>query len=62
MKDLFKIQEKIVPELIRKAELRYTILRTIYYHQPIGRRSLANQIDESERVIRNEVDFLRSRA
>jgi len=62
MKHLFKIQEKIVPELIKKAELRYTILRNIYYNQPIGRRNLANNIDESERQVRNELEFLRSRA
>ena len=61
MKHLFKIQEKIVPELIRLVELRYTILRNIYYNQPVGRRSLANNIDESERQVRNELEFLRSR-
>ena len=61
MNYLFKIQKKIVPELISLAELRYTILRNVYYNQPIGRRGLAQRIDKSERRVRNELDFLRSR-
>jgi len=58
---LFKIQEKIVPELISKAENRYTILRNIYYNQPIGRRILAEKINLSERTVRKELDFLHRR-
>ncbi|MFW6268772.1 MAG: sugar-binding transcriptional regulator [Bacillota bacterium] len=61
MKYLFEIQEKIVPELITLAEIRYTILRTIYYNQPIGRRNLAERLDLSERKVRNELDFLETR-
>lgn len=61
MKHIFKIQKKLVPELISLAELRYTILRNIYYNQPVGRRTLANNIEESERQVRNELEFLRSR-
>jgi len=55
---LFKIQKKIVPELITLAENRYTILRTVYYYQPIGRRNLAQKLNISERNIRNELEFL----
>lgn len=58
---LFRIQEKIVPELISKAENRYTILRNIYYNQPIGRRVLAEKINLSERTVRKELDFLHRR-
>lgn len=61
MRYLFKIQEKIVPELISLAELRYTILRNIYYNQPVGRRTLASLVEISEREARNELEFLRSR-
>ncbi len=57
---LFKIQEKIVPELISLAENRYTILRNVYYNQPIGRRALAEKTLISERSIRNELDFLQN--
>jgi central glycolytic genes regulator len=61
MEYLFKIQEKIVPELISVAENRYTILRNIYYNQPVGRRALAEKTLMSERIIRKELDFLQSR-
>jgi central glycolytic genes regulator len=58
VKYLFKIQEKLVPELISIAENRYTILRNIYYNQPIGRRALAEKTNISERLVRKELDFL----
>ncbi|MFW5971967.1 MAG: sugar-binding transcriptional regulator [Bacillota bacterium] len=61
MEYLFKIQEKIVPELISVAENRYTILRNIYYNQPIGRRALSEKIRMSERTVRRELDFLQGR-
>ncbi|MGM0602948.1 MAG: sugar-binding transcriptional regulator [Bacillota bacterium] len=57
MKKLFKIQEKIVPEIVETAQIRYNILRSIYYHQPVGRRALARMLDLSERKIRNDLDF-----
>ncbi|WFA10205.1 sugar-binding domain-containing protein [Tissierella sp. Yu-01] len=34
-------------------------MRTIYYHQPIGRRALATELNVGERIIRNEVNFLK---
>ncbi len=58
VKYLFKIQEKIVPEMITLAEVRYTILRTINFNQPVGRRTLAGLLDISERNVRNELKFL----
>lgn len=61
MEYLFRIQEKIVPELIVVAENRYTILRNIYYNQPIGRRTLAEKAIMSERSVRKEMDFLQNR-
>ncbi|MFW6386701.1 MAG: sugar-binding transcriptional regulator [Bacillota bacterium] len=61
VKYLFEIQEKIVPELITLAEIRYTILRNVYFNQPIGRRSLAGRVSLSERKVRNELDFLRKK-
>ncbi|MFW5986096.1 MAG: sugar-binding transcriptional regulator [Halanaerobiales bacterium] len=61
MEYLFKIQEKIVPELISVAERRYTILRNIYYNQPIGRRALAEKTNLSERTVRKEMLFLQGR-
>lgn len=58
---LFKIQGKIVPELITVVENRYTILRNIYYQQPIGRRTLAEMTLLSERTVRREMEFLHGR-
>lgn len=57
MNKLFKIQQKIVPEIVKKAQQRYNILRGIYYNQPIGRRALARKLNLSERTIRNDLEF-----
>jgi central glycolytic genes regulator len=59
MKEFIKTQQKIAPELIKVVERRYTILRTIFYFQPIGRRTLAEKIGISERKVRNNLDFLK---
>jgi len=57
--DLIEIQKKIVPEILDMLEIRYNILRTIYYNQPIGRRGLANKLDIGERTVRTEVNILK---
>jgi len=61
VKYLFKIQEKIAPELIFVVENRYNILRNIYYNQPVGRRILAEKTNITERIVRKELDFLCTR-
>lgn len=53
--------ELIVPEAIDILEIRYLILRTVYYNQPIGRRSLSDILGFKERAVRDQVDFLRNR-
>lgn len=60
MKDILLLQQKIVPELIELLEKRYTILRAIYFNQPIGRRALSSQLDIGERIVRSEVNFLKN--
>jgi central glycolytic genes regulator len=60
LKDIVKFQQKIVPELIELLKKRYDVLRTIYYNQPIGRRILANNLGIGERIVRAEINFLRS--
>lgn len=60
MKEILSLQKKIVPELVEILEKRYNVLRTIYYNQPIGRRVLANQLDLGERIVRTEINFLKS--
>lgn len=60
MEEILKLQQKIVPELIELLEKRYNILRTIYYNQPVGRRILANNLELGERIVRTEINFLKS--
>jgi len=57
---ILKLEQKIVPELIELLEKRHDILRTICYNQPIGRRILSNHMCISERIVRNEINFLKS--
>lgn len=59
MKDIISLQQKIVPELIELLQKRYTIMRNIYFSQPIGRRALSQQLNIGERIIRTEVSFLK---
>jgi len=58
MNYLLKIQKKLVPELINVAEIRYNILKEVFNHQPIGRRTLARKLDLSIRSVRKHLDFL----
>ncbi len=53
---LFKL---LVPEMLPVFQKRYTILRTINYNQPIGRRLLAERLALGERGVRSEIDFLK---
>lgn len=59
MQKILKLQKQIVPELVDTLEKRYTILRTIYYNAPIGRRMLATKLNLGERIVRTEVNFLK---
>ena len=60
MENILKLEQKIVPELIELLEKRHDILRMICYNQPIGRRILSNHMCISERIVRNEINFLKS--
>ncbi|MEG2353978.1 MAG: sugar-binding domain-containing protein [Clostridium sp.] len=61
MYEIIKLQQRIVPEVEELFNRRYTILRTILYNQPIGRRILATNLDLGERTIRNEITFLKEK-
>lgn len=50
----------IAPEVIDIVQKRYLILRTIYYNQPIGRRTLSTELGLGERIIRSEVNILKN--
>lgn len=57
--DLLQIQEKLVPDILEVMEKRYIILKNIFLMQPVGRRSLADSIGWTERILRSEVEFLK---
>ena len=59
MKDLIKVQQKLVPDLVDKMYRRFSILTTISQNQPVGRRSLSEHMDMTERVLRSETDMLK---
>lgn len=52
---------KVAPELSEVIERRYIVLRNVAFLQPVGRRGLAARLRWPERMVRNEVDFLRHR-
>lgn len=57
---LIDVQKRIVPDILEVLHKRYRILQFIRSSQPIGRRSLAQAIDLTERVLRKETDFLKN--
>ena len=59
MKDLIKLQRKLIPQVVELMERRYSILRQISLSGPVGRRTLSNILDISERIIRSETEFLK---
>ena len=50
----------IAPEIPELLVRRYRILRKIFYSAPVGRRSLAVYFQVGERVLRREIEILRS--
>ncbi|HZK34299.1 MAG TPA: sugar-binding domain-containing protein [Bacillota bacterium] len=50
---------KVIPEMITLFEKRYTIIRTIYANQPIGRRTLSAIMGIGERIIRSDTAVLK---
>ncbi|MBN7274327.1 SorC family transcriptional regulator [Ligilactobacillus pobuzihii] len=51
--------QTVVPDMINVLSRRYLILKNIKTDRPVGRRSLATQLQLSERVLRTETDFLK---
>lgn len=57
--EIVGLQKKIAPEFVDVIEERYSILKYIRYHQPVGRRVLASQLDMAENSVRNGVKALK---
>lgn len=60
MKKIIELQRKVVPEVLDLTEKRYSILKEISNSKFIGRRSLSSKLNYSERVVRNEIEFLKN--
>lgn len=58
MEEVVGLLKQIAPEITATVENRYTILRSIYFNQPIGRRALSSLLSWPERQIRAEVKEL----
>lgn len=59
-RSIIDIQKRIVPDVIEIMQKRYRILRYIQILQPVGRRNLSQSLNMTERVLRSEIDFLKS--
>ncbi len=59
MQNLLHAQRKLLPDLLDIMQRRYQVLRLVREMQPVGRRSLASNIQMSERVLRAEAEFLK---
>jgi central glycolytic genes regulator len=62
MQDIIKLQKKIVPEITELLERRYSILKSVYYNQPVGRRTISEELNIGERIVRAEVNFLKDQS
>lgn len=56
---VLSIQNLIVPEISTLLMKRYSILKSLKNHQPVGRRMLASKIGMTERILRSEVEILK---
>lgn len=59
MLEELKLFEMIAPDFLAVVQERYRILQSIYWMQPVGRRTLSESLDLTERVLRTETDLLK---
>ncbi|MBM7648740.1 central glycolytic genes regulator [Bacillus ectoiniformans] len=59
MRTLLDIQKRLLPDLLEVMQKRYQILQSIRMAQPVGRRTLAQELGLTERILRSEVEFLK---
>ncbi len=55
---LLHMQNKLVPEMVKKFNDRYELLLTIKINQPVGRKTLLNFVTITERQLRTECEVL----
>ncbi|QKI83391.1 sugar-binding transcriptional regulator [Kroppenstedtia eburnea] len=59
MESILKLQSKLLPDLLEVMRKRYEVMRHLQLMQPVGRRGLAAALNQTERVLRGEVEFLK---
>ncbi|EDL62843.1 sugar-binding transcriptional regulator [Bacillus sp. SG-1] len=59
MESIIDIQKRLLPDLLQVMQKRHQILKSVRLMQPVGRRSLAQTLGMTERVLRSEVEFLK---
>ncbi len=59
MTEIGEIIRVVTPEIAELLEVRYNILKTVCYQQPIGRRNLSLALSLTERVLRKEAQILK---
>ncbi|RIX60018.1 hypothetical protein D3P08_00010 [Paenibacillus nanensis] len=59
MRQLIELQQQLVPDLLDVMRKRYMILHQVMLSGTIGRRTLANALEMTERVLRAETEFLK---
>ncbi|RIW38972.1 sugar-binding transcriptional regulator [Bacillus salacetis] len=59
MESIIDIQKRLLPDLLQVMQKRHQILKSVRLMQPVGRRSLAQSLGMTERVLRSEVEFLK---
>jgi central glycolytic genes regulator len=60
MHNLIEIQQQLLPDLLHILRRRYLILHQLRSVDTIGRRTLATSLAMTERVLRTEIEFLRT--
>jgi len=60
MRRIIDIQKQLLPDLTEVLKKRYTILKSIMLSGTVGRRTLASSIGMTERILRAELDFLKT--
>ncbi|RUS45649.1 sugar-binding transcriptional regulator [Cohnella sp. AR92] len=59
MSKILQVQKKLVPDVLQVMKKRYDILHRILISGTMGRRTLAANLDLTERTLRAELDLLR---
>ncbi|WP_347862428.1 sugar-binding domain-containing protein [Salimicrobium sp. PL1-032A] len=60
MREWIELQKKLYPDVLDVIRLRYRLLHHVQLMEPVGRRTLADNMEIAERTVRSEVNFLQS--